>query len=129
MLASLNWIKEFVDVEASSQEIADRLSMVGGQGLSNGESDWVVTDSNTFANDGTINPWTGTNQALMCNQHENGTLTNTPLWPWPMNQRIMDRMRAAGETVVNVTHMIENATKRLIPQACKPPRPRRRQVG
>ncbi|MDX1386906.1 MAG: phenylalanine--tRNA ligase subunit beta, partial [bacterium] len=29
MLASLNWIKDFVDVSASAEEIADRLSMAG----------------------------------------------------------------------------------------------------
>lgn len=27
---------------------------------------------------------------------ENGKLTDRPLWPWPMNQRIIDAMNLAG---------------------------------
>ena len=34
--------------------------------------------------------------AWLKNQYVNGTLTNTPLWPWPMNQRIKDAMVQSG---------------------------------
>lgn len=39
-------------------------------------------------------------------QYQNGTLTTTPLWPWPMNQRIKDAMLIAGRTPFDV-----NATR------------------
>jgi hypothetical protein len=34
------------------------------------------------------NIFTGANAANICKRYENGILTNTPLWPWPMDQRI-----------------------------------------
>ena len=29
-------------------------------------------------------------------RYEDGKLTDRPLWPWPMNQRILDAMKLAG---------------------------------
>lgn len=51
-----------------------------------------------FNNDGT--------GAEICYRYENGVLTNEPLWPWPMEQRIVDAMAVAGRTPVNVTQTI-----------------------
>jgi len=43
------------------------------------------------------NPWTTTGAgANLCFQYINGVKTTTPLWPWPMNQRIIDALNAAG---------------------------------
>lgn len=41
--------------------------------------------------------------ATMMNRTVDGTLTTQPLWPWPMNQRILDAMSRAGRTPVDVT--------------------------
>ena len=45
---------------------------------------------------GTSNPWTGTTGAQICFRTENTTLTSTPLWPWPMNERIRVATGYAG---------------------------------
>lgn len=34
--------------------------------------------------------------ATILYRYENGKLTDRPLWPWPMNQRIIDAMKLAG---------------------------------
>jgi hypothetical protein len=40
-------------------------------------------------------------------RYENGKLTDKPLWPWPMNQRIIDAMKLAGyDDPVDVTKTI-----------------------
>jgi hypothetical protein len=56
--------------------------------------------------------------ARVCKQYRNGTLTNTPLWPWPMNQRIIDALKAAGKTPVDVTRTMEEIFGR-IPSECR----------
>jgi len=45
---------------------------------------------------GSSNPWTGTAGAQICKRYENGTLTATNLWPWPMNDRIKAATAGAG---------------------------------
>jgi len=45
---------------------------------------------------GSANPWIGTTGAQVCKQYRNGTLTSTPLWPWPMNDRIKAATASAG---------------------------------
>lgn len=44
-----------------------------------------------------------TGGGTMMNRIVDGELTSEPLWPWPMNQRIIDGMTAAGRTPVDVT--------------------------
>jgi len=40
-------------------------------------------------------------------RYENGKLTDKPLWPWPMNQRIIDAMKLAGyDDPVDVTKTV-----------------------
>ncbi len=41
--------------------------------------------------------------ADITHRYENGVLTDQPLWPWPMNQRIIDAMELAGYEPVDVT--------------------------
>lgn len=54
-------------------------------------------------------PFTATNgRANVCYRYVNGTLTTQPLWPWPMEQRIIDATTAAGRPVENVTETIIN---------------------
>jgi hypothetical protein len=54
----------------------------------------------------------------ICKRYVNGTLTNEPLWPWPMNQRIKDALVQSGRAAVDVTQTIEGLLG-PIPQACK----------
>jgi hypothetical protein len=42
------------------------------------------------------NPWTGTTGANLCKRYVNGVKTSTPLWPWPMNDRIKAATASAG---------------------------------
>jgi hypothetical protein len=43
----------------------------------------------------------------ICKRYINGQLTNEPLWPWPMNQRIKDALLQSGRAQVDVTQTIE----------------------
>jgi hypothetical protein len=54
-------------------------------------------------------PWQATSGvgARVCKRYVNGYLTDQPLWPWPMNQRIIDAMRQAGKAPVDVTQTME----------------------
>jgi chondroitinase B-like protein len=54
----------------------------------------------------------------ICKQYVNGQLTNTPLWPWPMNQRIKDALVQSGRAPVDITQTMEELLG-PIPQACK----------
>lgn len=72
----------------------------------------AYTGGNTlFVND-------GSHGATVCKQYQHGVLTSTPLWPWPMNQRIIDAMTAAGRTPVDVTATIQSIFG-TIPSACR----------
>jgi hypothetical protein len=55
----------------------------------------------------------------ICHRVINGSQTTQPLWPWPMRQRIMDALRQAGRTPVDVQAQLE-ASDMLgpIPAAC-----------
>lgn len=44
--------------------------------------------------------------AVIKKRYVNGVLTNEDLWPWPMNQRIIDAMTLGGYVPVNVTETI-----------------------
>jgi hypothetical protein len=54
----------------------------------------------------------------ICKRYVNGTLTDTPLWPWPMNQRTKDALSQSGRTPVDITQTMEDMFG-PIPQACK----------
>jgi hypothetical protein len=56
--------------------------------------------------------------AQICRQYEDGVLTSEPLWPWPMNQRIIDAMKASGRATVDVTKTIEEMFG-PIPSECR----------
>jgi len=83
-------------------------SLIGGTGDSisahwtqtNVDSASSVTGIYSGGNSLYIND--GTTGATICYRYQNGTLTATPLWPWPMNQRIIDAMTDAGLTSVSV---------------------------
>jgi hypothetical protein len=55
--------------------------------------------------------------ANLCYRYEKGNLTNKPLWPWPMNQRIRDAMVQSGRSSVDVTATVQSIFGK-IPAAC-----------
>jgi Carbohydrate family 9 binding domain-like len=69
---------------------------------------------------GTTNIWNGSSTigARVCKRYKDRVLTNEPLWPWPMNQRIIDAMTAAGKKPVDVTKTMEDMFG-PIPTQCK----------
>jgi hypothetical protein len=52
----------------------------------------------------------------LCYRYEQGTLTQTPLWPWPLNQRVIDAMRLAGREPVDITATVESMLGQIPPQ-------------
>jgi hypothetical protein len=56
--------------------------------------------------------------ANLCLRYQNGTPTTQPLWPWPMNQRIVEATIKSGRTAVDVTATVESMLG-TIPSACK----------
>ena len=59
-------------------------------------SNHITGTSVSSLNSQGANPWTGTSGAQFCYRWVNGTQTTTPLWPWPMNERIKAATAAAG---------------------------------
>jgi hypothetical protein len=60
--------------------------------------EWVVTNYAADGNNqGVPSPWVDTGSgAGLCYRYLNGTPTTTPLWPWPMSQRIRAATTSAG---------------------------------
>ena len=44
--------------------------------------------------------------AVIRYRYVDGSLTSTLLWPWPMNQRIIDAMKQAGKAPIDVTRTV-----------------------
>lgn len=59
----------------------------------------------------------GNKGATLCYQYQNGTLTSTPLWPWPMNSRISAALIRDGRASIDVTNVAENIMG-TIPAVC-----------
>ena len=59
-----------------------------------------------------------TRGANLCYRYQNGARTTEPLWPWPMNQRILDAMSQSGRASIDVTATIEGMFG-AIPIQCK----------
>jgi hypothetical protein len=66
-----------------------------------------------------VNAFTATTSgANLCYRYQGGVLTTQPLWPWPMNQRIIDATVQSGRAAVDVTATVEKMLG-TIPTACK----------
>ena len=52
----------------------------------------------------------------LCKRYEGGVLTNQPLWPWPMRQRILEARRASGQPEVDVDAVVESLLGKIPPQ-------------
>jgi hypothetical protein len=106
-------IKTF-ELRMGSSLAAENITSVGGAG-STISDDWdisghlVSTGANLITNNGTIvNPSASgiDSGATIMYRYVDRVLTTTPLWPWPMNQRIIDAMTASGRKPVDVTNKI-----------------------
>ena len=98
--------------------LASALTSIGGAGYYIAPQ-WK--SSNIFH--GTVLPtpaniFTSPTYARICKRYQDGNLTNEPLWPWPMNQRIKDAMVQSGRAPVDVTQTIEQMFG-PIPEECK----------
>ena len=91
-----------------SNLVASNLTSVGGAGMTI-SSQWLQSNTEHGSTTSEVsNVYTGTGGAKICKQYRNRVLTNEPLWPWPMDQRIHDAMIQAGRTPFYVTQKIES---------------------
>jgi hypothetical protein len=102
--------------------VANNLTGIGGA-ASSISSDWQKSNIVSGASVGAIygsgeNIFNTSRGANLCYRYQDGALTTTPLWPWPMNQRIKDAMVASGRSSVDVTATIESMFG-SIPATCK----------
>jgi hypothetical protein len=73
------------------------------------------------------NPYNGITDAQgkkgpLCFRYENGVKTNTPLWPWPMDQRIKDAIALAGSSPLAGDGTVTGEVESLlgpIPDQCR----------
>jgi hypothetical protein len=97
--------------------------------LNTSSNGWTATNRATGANVGSVpNIWNGAGiqGARVCHQYQNGTLTSTPLWPWPMDARIRQALTRSGrnpDTVFGgtgngLTQLMES-TFGTIPSVCR----------
>lgn len=97
----------------AGQNTVDNFTRIGGkQDSFTIGSEWTVTDMLSDTDCSTVTQYGGNITAIghpsglggtMTKRYVNGVLTTQDLWPWPMNQRIMDAMVLGGYTPVDVT--------------------------
>jgi len=98
--------------------VANNLTGIGSAASYFG-SDWkksAIVQGTSLS--GVANVFSTTTGANLCYRYHNGSLTTQPLWPWPMNQRIIDATTESGRAAVNVTQTIESMLG-PIPSGCK----------
>jgi len=101
---------------------ADGLTAIGGGGIKVG-SQWTALDQDagaTYADVSSI--FSSATGAQVCKRYVDGTLTAVELFPWPMQQRILDDMAESGYNVINLEGELQRLTE-TIPAACKNPPP------
>ena len=104
-----------------TQRTVTNATAIGGEGNSyHGSTLTNVVEYATIADmtAAGVNIYTGATGAKVCKRYVDGVLTDEPLWPWPMNQRIIDAMIDAGRTPVDVTAEVETMFG-AIPAECK----------
>jgi hypothetical protein len=108
----------FVFYGGQGNLVASNLTGIGGAGMS-GLSNWQTSNTEQGATPSNVSSiFTGTAGATVCKRYRDGVLTNEPLWPWPMDQRIYDAMIQAGRTPFYVTQKIESIFG-PIPSECR----------
>ena len=107
----------------STSVLARNLTSLGGAGAVI-QKDWdtrnLLEGSSPSAYGATKSAFQTTRGANLCRRYVDGILTGQPLWPWPMNQRILDAMIRSGRRPVDVTDTIESFLG-PIPSPCRSP--------
>jgi hypothetical protein len=77
------------DAATTTGNVADRVTSVISY-VNVFSPQWTIANYVTGATNTAVpNPWTNTGSAAaLCYRYVNGSPTTTPLWPWPMSQRI-----------------------------------------
>src|SRR5262249_42860193 len=112
------------DARLCPNAVADKLTLIRGTqaGVINGA--WAKTNINQAASVTAVpSIYTGDNAANVCRRYVDGTLSSTPLWPWPMDSRIRAALSAAGSSSLagadaTVTSEIESRFGN-IPLSCR----------
>jgi hypothetical protein len=105
------------DPGTSTEKYVSSITEIGGK-TSTIESQWQQSNRLTLAQMvSSASIWNGSD-ARVCKRYVNGSLTSQALWPWPMNQRIIDAMKTAGKTPVDVTKTMEELFG-SIPSECR----------
>jgi hypothetical protein len=100
--------------------LARNITSLGGAGAFIGnqwETRNVLQGSSLAVYGPTESAYKTTRGANLCYRYVDGLLTREPLWPWPMNQRIIAAMRQSGRSPVDVTATVE-AMIGAIPTEC-----------
>jgi hypothetical protein len=110
----------FQDCPTCTGHVVENMTLVGGLAptFPGHVSHTNVEHAATLA--GVSSLFTGGTGATICRRYVDGTLTTTPLWPWPMNARIVAATTASGYGGVDVTATIESLFG-PIPAACRTP--------
>jgi hypothetical protein len=109
----------FTNGSGTQASTADHITGVSTASVATPGNLWTVTNTQYGTTlSGMDSIWNGPNGAAICFRYENGTLTANPLWPWPMNQRILNATTAAGAEVINITATLEGIFG-AIPAACR----------
>jgi hypothetical protein len=107
-----------LQTSTSTNLVASNLTAIGGAAPFFG-TEWkksaIVQGASPTA---VANVFSSTSGANVCYRFKNGAATSEPLWPWPMNQRIIDATSESGRAAVDVTKTIESMLG-TIPAACK----------
>jgi hypothetical protein len=90
--------------------LARNITSIGGAGASIARA-WetrnVLQGSSPAVYGSRESAFNTTRGANLCHRYVDGVLTNQPLWPWPMNKRIIEATALSGRKPVNVTATIE----------------------
>lgn len=105
-----------IGANAGSGNIANNLVGISGIGGSCWGSAWSCTNVKSLSSIAGHNVWQEVRG--VCKRYVNGQLTNEPLWPWAMNQRIKDALVQSGRQAVDITATMESLLG-TIPSECK----------
>jgi hypothetical protein len=92
----------------ASNLIASSLTGISGSGAKI-SSHWKASQIvNGRGPEGVPSIFGASTGADLCYRYRDGVLTREPLWPWPMNERILKAMVDSGREPVDVTKTIES---------------------
>jgi hypothetical protein len=100
-----NSIRAFHKLNPKAAGSLSNLTSVAAMGHNISGGNLAITDLQSATSAAGLtaaqNPWTGTSGAQLCYRWVDEQLTTTPLWPWPMNDRIEAATESAGNYFAN----------------------------